>query len=302
VAVVTEKLGGIICVNKPQGFTSFDVIAKMRGILKMRRLGHAGTLDPMATGVLPVFVGTATKACDILPDHDKIYRAGFSLGITTDTQDITGTVTARADFTQVGLQQLENAVKGFVGEIMQIPPMYSAVSVGGKRLYKLAREGKTVEREPRKITIYSLSVTEYDEESGKGFMETSCSKGTYIRTLINDIGDSLGCGGIMTSLVRTAACGFTLGDCITLEELQCLADKERGFSSVIIPTEKLFTYLPEIRLSPAQEKMYRNGVKLQADRVRLSDKAAERYAVYGNSGFMGTAVVKDGLVRVEKNF
>ena len=268
----------------------------------MRRLGHAGTLDPMATGVLPVFVGTATKACDILPDHDKIYRAGFSLGITTDTQDITGTVTARADFTQVGLQQLKNAVRGFVGEIMQIPPKYSAVSVGGKRLYELAREGKTVEREPRKITIYSLSVTEYDKESGKGFMEISCSKGTYIRTLINDIGDSLGCGGIMTSLVRIAACGFTLDDCITLEELQCLADKERGFSLVIIPTEKLFTYLPEIRLSPAQERMYRNGVKLQADRVRLSDKAAERYAVYGNSGFMGTAVVKDGLVRVEKNF
>ena len=213
---VMSELNGIICVYKPVGFTSFDVIAKMRGILKMKKLGHAGTLDPMAEGVLPVFAGCATKACDMLPDHDKVYRAGFRLGVTTDTQDSSGTVISEND-TPVYKDGLISAAECFRGDIMQLPPMYSAVSVNGKRLYELARQGKTVEREPRPITVYSLDIKEYDEQTRSGVMEISCSKGTYIRTLINDIGDKLGCGGIMTSLVRTAACGFTLDDCVTIE-------------------------------------------------------------------------------------
>lgn len=298
----TNELCGIICVNKPQGFTSFDVIAKMRGILKMKRLGHAGTLDPMATGVLPVFAGRATKACDILPDHDKTYEAGFQLGITTDTQDVTGTVTKERP-ASVATEQLEQLLESFRGEIMQVPPMYSAVSVGGKRLYDLARKGIEVEREARAVTIYSLEITEFDETEQSGTLKVSCSKGTYIRTLINDIGEAFGCGGIMTSLVRTAACGFTLADCVTLEQLQEAADSGGNFTEFVRPIESVFEELPSVRLSPAQERMYRNGVKLDLNRIKL-DKNAERAAVYGESGFIGTAVPdrENGILRVHKNF
>ncbi|MCM1480872.1 MAG: tRNA pseudouridine(55) synthase TruB, partial [Muribaculaceae bacterium] len=188
------ELCGVICVNKPAGFTSFDVIAKMRGILKMKRLGHGGTLDPMATGVLPVFAGRAAKACDILPDSGKTYEAGFRFGVTTDTQDVTGTVTKerKADVTA---EQLETVLENFRGEIMQIPPMYSAVSVGGKRLYDLARKGIEVERTARPVTIYTLELLEFNEGGQCGVLKISCSKGTYVRTLINDIGEALGSGG-----------------------------------------------------------------------------------------------------------
>lgn len=291
-------------MNKPRGFTSFDVIAKMRGIMRIKRLGHAGTLDPMAEGVLPVFVGTATKACDMLPDHDKIYSAGFKLGVTTDTQDSTGTVTSTSD-KPVSLDELTAAVNGFVGDIMQIPPMYSAVSVNGKRLYELAREGKTVEREPRKITVFSLKLLSYDEAQRCGSLEIACSKGTYIRTLINDIGDALGCGGIMTSLVRTSACGFGLDKCVTLEQLQETAEENAGFGQYIYPIDKVFSFLPKVRLAPAQEKMYRNGIRLDINRLSMEDRNGDRHSVYGAEGnFLGTAVVirEEGLLRVEKNF
>lgn len=303
-AFVAENGGGIFCVYKPAGFTSFDVIAKMRGILKFKRLGHAGTLDPMAEGVLPVFAGNATKACDMLPDHDKIYKAGFRLGMTTDTQDSTGKLLCDNDIA-VSREELLRAADDFTGEIMQIPPMYSAVSVNGKRLYDLAREGKTVEREPRRITVYSLEITDYDEESRSGFAEISCSRGTYIRTIINDIGDSLGCGGIMTSLVRTAACGFTLDDCVTLEQLQSEADSDGDFSRYLKPIASVFGYLPKVRLSAAQEKMYKNGIRLDVDRIVADDRSAQQHAVYGSSGnFIGTAVImpEEKLLRVEKNF
>lgn len=297
--VISEnELCGIICVNKPQDFTSFDVIAKMRGILKMKRLGHAGTLDPMATGVLPVFAGRATKACDILPDRDKTYEAGFRFGVTTDTQDVTGTVIMERP-AGVTAESLTEALKSFRGEIMQVPPMYSAVSVGGKRLYDLARKGIEVEREARPITVYSLELKEFDESSQSGILKISCSKGTYIRTLINDIGETLGCGGIMTSLVRTAACGFTLADCVTLEQLQAAKD----FTKLVKPIESVFADLPSVRLSSAQEKMYRNGVKLDLSRIRINGNG-ERISVYGESGFIGTALAdkENGVLRVEKNF
>ncbi|MDE6596418.1 MAG: tRNA pseudouridine(55) synthase TruB, partial [Oscillospiraceae bacterium] len=283
-------------------FTSFDVIAKMRGILKMKRWGHAGTLDPMATGVLPVFAGRATKACDILPDHDKTYEAGFRLGITTDTQDVTGTVTKERP-AKVTTEQLENVLGSFRGEIMQVPPMYSAVSVGGKRLYELARQGKEIEREARAVTIYCLEITEFDEPSQSGTLKVSCSKGTYIRTLINDIGEALNCGGIMTSLVRTAACGFTLSDCVTLEQLQEAANSGGDFTKFVRPIESVFEGFPELRLSPAQEKMYRNGVKLSLDKIKISGDGAT-VKVYGSGGFIGTALPdhENGILRVHKNF
>lgn len=298
-----NELCGIICVNKPAGFTSFDVIAKMRGILKMKRLGHSGTLDPMATGVLPVFAGRATKACDILPDHDKTYEAGFRLGAVSDTQDSTGSVTEKADVSGITAEAVSEALAGFRGNIMQIPPMYSAVSVGGKRLYELARKGVEIEREARPVTIYSLELLEYEVKSGSGVLSVSCSKGTYIRTLINDIGEALGCGGIMTSLVRTRACGFSLADCVTLEQLQEIADSGGDCSSVIRPIESVFGDIPELHIKGAQERMYRNGVKLDLDRLRF-DKTAERIKVYGESGFIGTAVpdMENGILRVEKNF
>ena len=177
-------MNGIVCENKPRGFTSFDVIAKLRGIMKIRRLGHGGTLDPMATGVLPVFVGTATKACDIMPDNTKSYRAGFKLGQVTDTQDITGEVLTSSDMA-VSRDTLEAVIPEFVGDIMQLPPMYSAVQVNGQRLYDLARQGVEVERTPRQIHVDRLELVEYDEESREGVLEIYCGKGTYIRTIIN---------------------------------------------------------------------------------------------------------------------
>ena len=184
-------LNGILCINKPEGFTSFDVIAKLRGILKTKKLGHAGTLDPMATGVLPVFAGFATKACDILPDSDKSYIAGFRLGVTTDTQDRTGTILHQRPANHLTAEMIEQALPAFRGEILQLPPMYSAVSVNGQRLYELARKGIEVERTPRPITIYRLELLRYDPASQEGEMEISCSKGTYIRTILHDLGETL---------------------------------------------------------------------------------------------------------------
>ncbi len=289
----------MICINKPAGFTSFDVIAKMRGILKMKRLGHAGTLDPMATGVLPVFAGRATKACDIIPDRDKTYRAGFKLGITTDTQDITGAVISEKSAVGIGFEAVEKILERFRGDIMQVPPMYSAVSVNGKRLYELARKGVNVEREARPVTIYGLELLEYDTAEQCGMLEISCSKGTYIRTLINDMGDALGCGGTMTSLVRTRACGFDLEDCVTLEQLQAAED----VSSLVKPVEELFSDCPSVRLHGVQERMYRNGVRLDLDKIWVSPNA-ERVSVYGEEGFIGTAVPdrEKGILRSERNF
>lgn len=301
-AAAKSELCGIICVNKPSGFTSFDVIAKMRGILKMKRLGHAGTLDPMATGVLPVFAGRAAKACDILPDHDKTYRAGFRLGVSTDTQDSTGVVLSESG-TAVSREQLLSALESFRGSIEQIPPMYSAVSVNGKRLYELAREGRTVERPARMVTVYSLELSDYDEGSRSGTLEVSCSKGTYIRTLISDIGDALGSGGIMTSLVRTRACGFSFEDCVTLEQLQRAAENGGDFLPFLKSIEDVFADFPALHLKGAQERMYRNGVKLDLDRICVPANA-ERVRVFGESGFIGTAVPdrENGILKVERNF
>ena len=298
-----NELCGIICINKPAGFTSFDVIAKLRGILKMKRLGHGGTLDPMATGVLPVFAGRATKACDILPDKDKSYEAGFRLGASSDTQDISGNVVEIGGISGIKTETVSEILEKFRGEIMQIPPMYSAVSVGGKRLYELARKGVEIEREARPVTIYSLELLQYDEKSGNGTISVSCSKGTYIRTLISDIGQALGSDGIMTSLVRTRACGFSLSDCVTLEQLQEISAADGDFSPFVKSIETIFADIPRLELKGAQERMYRNGVKLDLNRLSF-DKTAKRVKIYGESGFIGTALPdrEKGILKVEKNF
>lgn len=295
-------MNGIICINKPQGFTSFDVVAKLRGILQTRRIGHGGTLDPMATGVLPVFVGTATKACDIMPDNSKSYRAGFRLGETTDTQDITGEITARSDMA-VSEEQLREVIPQFTGRILQLPPMYSAVQVNGQRLYDLARKGVVIERTPREIEVERIELLRYDPEQREGKLDIYCGKGTYIRTIINDIGEKLGCGGIMTSLVRTGSGGFGLGDCYTLEEVQKARDEDR-LGELILPVERVFAKLPKLRLGEAQTRMYRNGVKLDLERVRDIRGGVTDYAVYGNDGcFIGTAFAdfEKGILRVAKN-
>lgn len=296
-------MNGIVCVNKPAGFTSFDVIAKLRGIMKIRRLGHGGTLDPMATGVLPVFVGTATKACDIMPDSSKSYRAAFELGKITDTQDITGTVLSSSDMS-VKRESIEEIIPGFIGKIMQLPPMYSAVQVNGQRLYDLARRGIEVERQPREIEVKSLTLADYDEESRRGVLEISCGKGTYIRTIIHDIGEKLGCGGIMTALVRTSSGGFTLSDCHTLDELQSAADENR-LEELILPIERVFDSLPKLKLNEVQTRMYRNGVKLDINRINRIKQGVSRYSVYGFDGcFAGIAEAdrENSVLRAVKNF
>lgn len=302
---LNNDLNGIICVNKPQDFTSFDVIAKMRGILRLRRLGHAGTLDPMATGVLPVFVGKATKACDIIPDHDKTYRAGFRLGFVSDTQDSSGKMTEYGNADGIKSENIEASLGDFRGEIMQIPPMYSAVTVNGQRLYDLARKGIEVEREARPVTIYKFELTGFDEEKHEGTLEISCSRGTYIRTIINDIGEKLGCGAVMTSLVRTAACGFSLSDCVTLEELQANADSGNSAEKYLLPIEKVFADYPSVKLDAHREKLYRNGVKLKIELMDGSIKCGGIHRVFGADGcFIGLGIANAETMEftVYKNF
>lgn len=295
-------MNGILCVNKPSGFTSFDVIAKLRGIIKIKRLGHGGTLDPMATGVLPVFVGNATKACDIMPDNSKSYLAGFQFGKNSDTQDITGEILSESDMT-VSFEMLKAVIPQFTGKIMQLPPMYSAVQVNGQRLYDLARKGVEVERTPREIEVSGINIVEYDEEKREGKLEIKCGKGTYIRTIINDIGEKLGCGGIMTSLIRTSSGGFTLDDCFTFEQIQQAKDNDR-LEKLILPIERVFETLPKLCLNGAQTRMYRNGVKLDLARVNNLSRECSLYRVCGSDGyFIGTASPdwENNILRIGKN-
>lgn len=295
-------MNGILCVNKPQDFTSFDVVAKLRGILQMKRLGHGGTLDPMATGVLPVFVGTATKACDIMPDNSKSYIAGFRFGAVSDTQDIWGEVTEKSN-NAVSRDDIEDILPCFIGNIMQLPPMYSAVQVNGQRLYDLARKGIEVERTPREVQINKLEILSYDENTREGTLSIECGKGTYVRTIISDMGDKLGTGGIMTSLVRTSSGGFTLEECYTFEQIQQAKDEGR-LEELILPIDRVFTMLPKLRLNEAQTKMYRNGVKLDLSRIHNIREDKDCYSVYGSDEkFIGTAVPdrENGVLRVGKN-
>ena len=260
-------MNGVIILDKPRDFTSFDAVAVMRGLAGERKIGHTGTLDPMATGVLPLLLGRAAKAADLLPDTTKEYRAGFRLGERRDTGDITGEVVETDDKT-VSTESLEAAAKSFRGETMQVPPMYSAVSVGGKRLYELARKGLEVEREARPITVFSLEIEEYDEATREGVLRAECSKGTYIRTLIEDIAKAAGSCGTMTALRRISACGFSESEALTLEELRGLAEKGE-LQSVLRPTESLFKAYPAVRTSPAQAARFANGGSLLIERLKM---------------------------------
>ena len=296
-------MNGIILVNKPENFTSFDVCAKMRGILHIKRIGHAGTLDPMATGVLPVFVGKATKACDIMPDSSKAYRANVKFGVETDTLDRTGTVTETFE-KKITESDIISVLPKFKGEITQIPPMYSAVKVNGKKLYELARQGKTVERPERKVTIEKLELEKFDEENQTAVFYIECSSGTYIRTLADDIAKAAGSGAYLTDLVRTKAAGFDISQTFTLEQIQQMADENR-VEDAIISVDKIFSDMPKITLSAKQTVMYKNGVKLYLKNIKNLKNGVEKYTVYSDKNeFLGIAKTdtENEVLKIGKNF
>lgn len=262
-------MNGIINVYKEKGFTSFDVCAKLRGILKQKKIGHTGTLDPDAVGVLPVCVGNATKLCDMLTDKDKVYEAVLTLGITTDTEDMTGEVLERRPVTATYDRVLE-VIEQFVGTYDQIPPMYSAIKVNGQKLYELARQGKVIERQPRTVTIHAidiLGVTPSEEQPEivqEVRMRVSCSKGTYIRSLCRDIGEALQCGGCMKSLIRTKVSIFTLENTLSLAEIEeCV--KNQTLEQVLMPVDNLFLPLPKVVVKKEDCKLLYNGNQLREE-------------------------------------
>lgn len=250
-------INGIINVYKEKGFTSHDVVAKMRGILKMKKIGHTGTLDPDAVGVLPVCMGSGTKLVDMITDTDKTYEAVLKLGIVTDTQDITGTVLMEAPVNAT-YTQIESVIKSYIGEYMQLPPMYSAIKVNGKKLYELARQGKEIERERRRVVIKDIRILGYSEEDQEVTVSVDCSKGTYIRTLLHDIGETLGCGGTMKSLIRTAVGQFKLENALKLSEIEALV-REESIDTHIIPVDKMFENYHKVTVDRDYHKLIYNG-------------------------------------------
>ncbi len=287
-------MNGIILIDKPAGWTSSDVVAKLRGVLRERRIGHSGTLDPMATGLLVIFVGRATRAAEFAESHEKRYRASLRLGLVTDTQDTSGTPIGGAP-RAVSRGELEAVLEGFRGELMQLPPMYSAIKIKGQKLYEIARRGGEVERQPRPVTIRSLEVL--GEENGDWLLDIRCSKGTYVRTLCHDIGAALGCGGCMSALRRTEAGRFRLESAHTLEEVQKAADEGRA-EALLLPVDSLFAACPKLILRAGGEKRIRNGGALPAKSAPAGD-----YRLYGESGeFLALGRVEDGELRVVKSF
>lgn len=306
--MLNKELSGLIVIDKPKGYTSFDVVAVMRKITKQKKMGHTGTLDPLATGVLPMLLGSATKAQDLIPNSDKEYVADFVLGIKTDTQDISGTVVEKKRVS-VDLKELKRVINSFQGNINQVPPMYSALKKDGKRLYDLARSGITVEREARKINIYNIELLSFEEENVKATMKVSCSKGTYIRTLCNDIGEKLGCGATLTELRRTKACGFNLDNSISLTEAEKLTFEDQ-LDKKIIGVDKLFEAYERVNISYEQSQIFNNGGRLLLERTNLNTKLdslsdGQFIRVYSNDNiFLGLAFVclKEKSLRVKKRF
>ena len=252
-------VNGIINVYKEKGYTSFDVVAKLRGIFHQKKIGHTGTLDPDAQGVLPVCLGKATRVCDLLTDKDKVYKAVLLLGQETDTQDISGQVLNQAEV-NVTEQVVYDAISQFIGRQKQVPPMYSALKVNGKKLYELAREGKVIERKARDIEVFDIKVESIDLPEVT--MTVHCSKGTYIRTLCNDIGERLGCHGCMKSLLRVRVAGFDLEHALTLSQIQSKVDE--GCFDMVMPVDGVFENLPAVHTASDADKLVRNGNKIPA--------------------------------------
>lgn len=285
---------GILIVDKPAGWTSQDVAAKLRGVFHEKRVGHSGTLDPMATGVLVVFVGRATRAVEFAEHDSKEYLAGLRLGLVTNTQDTTGE-TLETHPASVTREQLDAALEGFRGEISQLPPMYSAIKIGGKKLYELARKGQEVERKPRNITIYDLQV---EEGSGTDWLlRVECSKGTYVRTLCHDLGQALGCGGCMSALRRTRAGQFTLAQAVTMEQILEFA-KEHDPAALLLPVDALFAQHPPLIVTLPQTQKLKNGAA-----VRDWHFADGTYRVYSETGeFLLLGTVKNQILTTVKSF
>lgn len=261
-------VNGIINVYKEKGYTSFDVVAKMRGIFGQKKIGHTGTLDPDAQGVLPVCLGKATKVCDFLTDKDKVYKATMLLGIQTDTLDISGKVCNKA-MVNVTEQQVRDVISTFVGTIEQIPPMYSALKVNGKKLYELAREGKTIERKARKVSIYDITIDEICLP--EVVMTVSCSKGTYIRSLCDDIGTKLGCYGCMKELLRTKVACFDIGDAYKISEIEKLKE------SIVLPVDMLFENIPAVNTVLMAQKLIENGNRIPAEMINADGNKQRKY-------------------------
>lgn len=285
-------MNGVVIVDKPAGITSHDVVSRLRRIYKTRRVGHTGTLDPMATGVLPVCIGSATKAADMLVSSIKRYSAELMLGKRTDTLDIEGTVIEECPV-EVSAEDIRNAILSFVGEQEQLPPMYSAIKQNGKKLYELARMGVETERDKRRIIIHSIEIQSIDIPYVK--IDVRCSKGTYIRSLCDDIGRKLGCGAVMTALRRTETAGFTAEEARAIDDLEAM---ENAFDAVI-PTDRLFDKLPRIDLNEKQEKSIKNGVRM----TWRTGKEGEVYRLYGNDGsFLCVSKLSDSRLVLVKSF
>ena len=286
-------MNGIILIDKPQEWTSHDVVGKLRGILHERRIGHSGTLDPLATGLLVVFVGRATRAVEFAEADRKEYVAGLRLGMSTDTQDITGRIVSEGS----GIPdepEVRNVLERFKGGLEQIPPMYSAVKIGGKKLYELARKGESIERKPRHITVFGLKITGRSDDDY--ILDVVCSKGTYIRTLCHDIGETLGCGGCMSSLRRIKSGVFSVEDAYTISEVQEAADRGEA-DKLLLPTDTLFAGYPELRVDADDEKKLKNG------NVISTAAPDGRFRVYSESGeFLLLGDVNAGKLKTVKNF
>lgn len=291
-------MNGVIVLNKPQGKTSHDMVYFIRRLLGVRRVGHTGTLDPNATGVLPICVGNATKAADYIQNSNKKYTAELILGSRTDTLDCTGSVLERGNASQIAYEQLKNQCAAFIGTITQLPPMYSAVKVGGKKLYELAREGKSVERKLREVSIYSLKVTKYDANIQRAILEVECSKGTYIRTLCDDIGERLGCYAHMGELTRTYSGGFNIEKSYTPEQLEELC-REGMLDNALIKTEDIYRQYDKIFLTEAESFKAKNGVPLK----REDTADGKYYRVYDSNGdFLCISQEIEGLLRLKTSF
>ena len=284
-----NEIGGVLIVNKHAGCTSHDIVNKIRRLYGTKRVGHTGTLDPMATGVLVVLIGRAAKAEEYLQPGKKGYRATLRLGITTDTEDTTGNILTSSD-TLPSPEKVLEVCRSFVGKTEQIPPMYSALKVGGKKLVDIARAGGEIERKPRPIEIYSLDCTPTESESDYT-LDVICSGGTYIRTLCADIGKMLGCGGAMASLHRTMTCGFSIDESYTVAELEAMTEDER--KALLIPTESLFADCPEVALPEFFEKLCRGGCEIYQKKLGTNLAVGTRVRLYDKDGFFALGEVRE---------
>lgn len=295
-------MNGIINIYKEAGYTSFDVVAKMRGILKIKKMGHTGTLDPDATGVLPVCIGNGTKLVELFSDHEKEYIAELKLGVATDTQDLSGEI-LKTSPVEVSCEEIREAILSFVGEYMQLPPMYSAVKVNGKKLYELAREGKEVERKARLVSFREIEILSMELPVVK--IRVVCSKGTYIRTLCNDIGEKLGCFGAMKSLVRTRVGRFKLEEAITLEELEQYRDAGK-LADIILPSDSIFMHLPAVYAKPENCRFLDNGNAMYPNMLIKPPyfQEGQEVRMYGGEKFYGIYqfVAKESRLKPVKMF